>query len=284
VLALALPLTFGLMSTPQMRAQAQTENAAGTPPYTASVRPGELATTTYAGGPNRRVGMMYSPDGFTAMNVTLKALIQEAYGVEANQIEGPADLLGSPVYDVDLKVGKSGGNNTDPAARAKDNQRALQAVLADHFQLKVHPESKEISTYAMVVAEGGSKLQLAKPASSYSDPVQGPKGEPLDKSFRIKLDGSQVGLEARGMSTADMASQLSRQLGTLVVDKTGLTGNYDFTLNWKSDASGAGSFNAPVSHASALSLSTAIQEQLGLKLEPQKGPMEILVIDHVEEP
>jgi uncharacterized protein (TIGR03435 family) len=107
---------------------------------------------------------------------------------------------------------------------------------------------------------------------------------PLNTSFRIKLNGSQVGMEARGESTTDMASQLSMQLGTAVVDKTGLTGNYDFTLNWKSDASGAGNFNAPVSDASAASLSTAIQEQLGLKLEPQKGPMQVLIIDHAERP
>ena len=134
------------------------------------------------------------------------------------------------------------------------------------------------------MGDDGPKLQPAKAASSYPDPVKGPDGIPMNKSFRIKLNGSQAGLEARGMSTSDMASHFSRQLGTVVVDKTGLTGNYDFSLNWTSDASGGGTFNAPVSDASASSLLAAIQEQLGLKLEPQKGPMQVLVIDHAEKP
>ena len=78
----------------------------------------------------------------------------------------------------------------------------------------------------------------------------------------------------------DFASQLSRQLGSVVVDKTGLAGKYDFTLTWAADA--GGTTNESAHGASAPSLFTALQEQLGLKLEPQKTPMEVLVIDHVE--
>jgi uncharacterized protein (TIGR03435 family) len=152
--------------------------------------------------------------------------------------------------------------------------------LADRFKLKLHPETRELSTYALVVADDGPKLQPAKPASSYPDPVNWPPGGLLNKSFRMLNIGSQTGMEARGIAAPDLASQLSRQLGSIVVDKTGLTGNYDFTLNWKSDGS-VGDFNVPVSGASASSLLTAIQEQLGLKLEPQKGPIEVLVIDQV---
>jgi uncharacterized protein (TIGR03435 family) len=131
------------------------------------------------------------------------------------------------------------------------------------------------------VGDEGSKLQPAKPASSYPDLV-GPEGKPLDKSFRIKLDGTRSGLEARGITTADIASHLARELGTVVVDKTGLAGTYDFSLNWKSDRNG--NFNTTASDASLPSLSTALQEQLGLKLEPQNGPMQVLVIDHAERP
>ena len=149
------------------------------------------------------------------------------------------------------------------------NQRVLQAVLADRFNLKLHPETRELSTYALVVADDGLKLQPAKPASSYPDPVKGPQGGLLNKSFRMLNNGSQTGMEARGIAAPDLASQLSRQLGSMVVDKTGLTGNYDFTLNWKSDGS-VGDFNVPVSDASASSLLTAIQEQLGLKVERKK--------------
>jgi len=282
VLALALPLLFGLVNAPKMRAQ---EQAATSGARTSNV---ELMVKSGAGGEAHRVGMMYSPTGFKAMNTTLQALIQEAYGVQANQIAGAPDWAKTAEFDLEI------GHNDDKSAPSGmsveqsleqsriRNQRLLQAALVERFKLALHPETRELPTYALVVGDDGSKLQPAKPASRYSDPVKSPDGIPLDKSFRIKLNGSQAGLEARGMSTSDMASHLSRQLGTVVVDKTGLAGTYDFSLNWKSDASGGGTFNAPVSDASASSLLTAIQEQLGLKLEPQQAPMEVLVIDHVE--
>ncbi len=285
VLALALPLVFGLVNAPKMRAQEQ----AATPGASASNV--ELIIKSDAGGEAHRVGMMYSPTGFKAMNTTLQALLQEAYGVQANQIIGGPDWIKTATFD--LEIGREddksapGDVNVELSLEQSRirNQRLLQAALAERFKVTLHPESRELSTYALVVGDDGPKLQPTKPARSYPDPVKGPDGIPMNKSFRIKRDdGGQAGLDARGMSTSDMASHFARQLGTAVVDKTGLTGDYDFTLNWTSDASGGGTFNAPVSEASASSLSTAIQQQLGLKLEPQKGPMQVLVIDHAEKP
>ncbi len=284
VLALALPLVFGLLNAPKMRAQDQDQ--AATPG--ASKSNVELIVKSGAGGGAHRVGMMYSPTGFKAMNTTLQALIQEAYGVQANQIAGVPDWAKTAEFN--LEIGPNDDKSAPSGARVDQsleqtrirNQQLLQAALAERFKLALHPEVRELSTYALVVGDDGSKLQPAKPASSYSDPVKGPDGRVLNKSFRIKLDGSQAGLEGRSLSTSEMASHLSRQLGTVVVDKTGLSGNYDFNLNWKSD--GTGNFNTPASDASVSSLLTAIQEQLGLKLEPVKGPMQVLVIDHAERP
>ncbi len=285
VLALALPLVFGLVNAPKMRAQEQAATAG------ASASNVELMVKSGAGGEAHRVGMMYSPTGFKAMNTTLQALLQEAYGVQANQIMGGPDWIKTAPFD--LQIGPEDDKSAPPSGTSIEqsleqsrirNQRLLRAALAERFKLALHPDSRELSTYALVVGDDGPKLQPAKAASSYPAPVKGPDGIPMNKSFRIKLNGSQAGLEARGMSTSDMASHFSRQLGTVVVDKTGLTGNYDFSLNWTSDASGGGTFNAPVSDASASSLLAAIQEQLGLKLEPQKGPMQVLVIDHAEKP
>jgi uncharacterized protein (TIGR03435 family) len=280
VLALALPLVFGLLNAPKMRAQEQTATAGTVMPDI------ELRIAPSTGGNSHRVGMMYSPTGFKASNTTLQALIQEAYGVQANQIAGGPDWIKTAAFDLEIepKADKPETNDANveqsfEQSRAR-NQRALQAVLAERFKLKLHPETRELSTYALVVGDDGSKLQPAKPASRSSDPVQDPDGEPMTKSFRMRDNGNQTGMEARGIAAADLASQLSRQLGSVVVDKTGLTGNYDFTLNWESDGS-VGDFNAPVSDASASSLLTAVQEQLGLKLEPQRGPMQVLVIDHV---
>ncbi len=294
-LALTLPIVFGLVNAPKMRAQEQ----AATPG--ASTSNVELMVKSGTGGGAHRVGMMYSPTGFQAMHATLQALLQEAYGVQANQIIGGPDWIKTAPFDLEIgpnddksppgsmsiEDDKSPGSASIEQSLAQSrirNQRLLQAALAERFKVTLHSETRELSTYALVVGDDGPKLQPSKPASSYPDPVKGPDGIPMNKSFRIKRDGGQAGLEARGMSTSDMASHFSRQLGTVVVDKTGLTGDYDFTLNWTSDASGAGTLNAPVSEASASSLLAAIQEQLGLKLEPQKGPMQVLVIDHVEKP
>jgi uncharacterized protein (TIGR03435 family) len=277
-LALALPLVFGLVHAPQIRAQEQAATTGGT------MSDVEFKIGPSAGGTPHRVGMMYSPTGFKSMNTTLQALIQEAYGVQANQIVGAPAWIKTAEYEIEPKADEPepDGLSIDQSLEQSRtrNQRVLQAVLADRFNLKLHPETRELSTYALVVADDGLKLQPAKPASSYPDPVKGPQGGLLNKSFRMLNNGSQTGMAARGIAAPDLASQLSRQLGSRVVDKTGFTGNYDFSLNWKSDGS-IGDFNVPVSDASASSLLTAIQEQLGLKVEPQKGPMQVLVIDHV---
>jgi uncharacterized protein (TIGR03435 family) len=281
VLALVLPLVLGLVNAPKMRAQEQ----AATP--SASASKVEFMIKSDAGDAPRRVGMMYSPTGFKAMNTSLQALIQEAYGVQANQIAGGPDWIKTALFDLEVgpqddKSATSGMSIVQRLEQSKiRNQRLLQAALAERFKLALHPETRELPTYALVVGDEGSKLQPAKPASSYPDLV-GPEGKPLDKSFRIKLDGTRSGLEARGITTADIASHLARELGTVVVDKTGLAGTYDFSLNWKSDRNG--NFNTTASDASLPSLSTALQEQLGLKLEPQNGPMQVLVIDHAERP
>jgi len=115
------------------------------------------------------------------------------------------------------------------------------------------------------------------PRDSYADPIKGPNGRLLDSSVRLKLDGGQVvGMEARGMSVPNFALQLSRQFGTPVQGKTGIAGHYDFSLKWTRDASApeaeGGSAAYPARSGAAPSLFTAVQDQLGLKLEPQKHP------------
>lgn len=290
-LAIALPIVFGLANAPQVRAQDQAQ-AANAPVITNDV---ELTVKPGADGVSHRVAMMYSPTGFKSTNTTLQALIQEAYGVQANQIVNAPDWVKSAEYD--FKIGSNdyqSDNQRDANAAGPEPsleqgriryQRILQAVLADRFKLKFHRETRDLSIYALLVAEDGPKLQPTNFSDTHPDGVKRPDVRLRDTSVRIRRDDDDsVGMDVRGMSAADLASQLSRQLGSVVVDKTGLTGNYDFALNWKSDASGGGNFNAPVSDASASSLLTALQDQLGLKLEPQTAPMQVLVIDHAERP
>jgi uncharacterized protein (TIGR03435 family) len=290
-LAIALPIVFGLANAPQVRAQEQAQTA-NAPVITNDV---ELTVKPSADGVPHRVAMMYSPTGFKSMNTTLQALIQEAYGVQANQIVNAPDWINSATYD--FKIGSNdyqNDNQRDANAVSPEPsleqgriryQRILQGVLSDRFKLKFHRETRDLSIYALLVAEDGPKLQPTTSSDTRPDGVKRPDVRLRDTSVRIRRDDSDsVGMDVRGMSAADLASQLSRQLGSVVVDKTGLTGNYDFALNWKSDASGPGNFNAPVSDASASSLLTALQDQLGLKLEPQTAPMQVLVIDHAERP
>ncbi len=287
VLSLALPLVVGLAHATPTRTQSQDVTSSQDVPAVASfsIRPSEATTptATYAGsGTHMLRQMTYQPDDrFVAKGVSLRTLIQEAYGVQANQIQGPSDLLDSPAYDVDLKLNPSQEHASGPGRSVSNIQIALRAALADRAKLIVHRTTQNLNVYALTVADGGPKLQALQPGD---DSVAAPPGQGdhptirLDHQMKMQMGGGQVvGISFQGASTTDFAQQLSRQLGSAVVDKTNLKGTYDFNLHWGSGENGS-------SGDSASQLYTAIQEQLGLKLEPQTAPMEVLVIEHIENP
>jgi uncharacterized protein (TIGR03435 family) len=281
VAAIAAPVVFGLFHATPSRAQSQDDNAVATENIveSATIKPSELNTATYAGSKQHMIRMMYGPDGFDARNVTLRAILQEAYQVQANQIEGGPDWLDSAAFDVQVKVHKSSLELPPPKRNMDQVRLALQKLLVEHAGLVLHTETKMLSTYALEVAENGPKLQ---PAVS---------GEPDDMKFNapvrvgkqqmlMQMGGNQVyGIAAQGMSADDLAQQLSRQLGTPIVNKTGLQGRYDFNLHWSDGKKDA---NETESKATTPSLFDAVQEQLGLKLQPQKAPSPVLVIDRLE--
>ena len=153
----------------------------------------------------------------------------------------------------------------------------MQAMLADRFKLKVHHETKELPMYSLVIAKGGFKLKEADPNDTYPNGVKGPDGVG-HSGMMMFLNGV---LKAQGVPISNLANSLSLQVHRLVVDKTGLTGKYDFSLAWTADGvtpdNGLGAETWP-------SLFTALQEQLGLKLEPTKGMVDTIVVDHVEMP
>jgi uncharacterized protein (TIGR03435 family) len=153
----------------------------------------------------------------------------------------------------------------------------LVALIEDRFQLKIHRETKEMPVYALVVAKNGTKLK-----ANAGEPG------PRLRMGRGQLNGTKVPLKM-------LVQQLAQQLGRPVVDKTGLTGDYDFTLTWTPQPGEGGAMFAgpggpggpegpPPSDPDGPSIFAAIQEQLGLKLESDKGPVEILVLDQVEKP
>jgi uncharacterized protein (TIGR03435 family) len=152
----------------------------------------------------------------------------------------------------------------------------FQILLVDRYKLTFHLETKELPVYYFVVGKNGSKLQ---PSEGGRDNAQ------------IRMGRGQI--NAQAMSMEMFTNQLANQLGRSVLDKTGLTGNYDFKLEWTPDQSqaggpgpgpgdGGGGDHPPASDSTGPSIFTAVQEQLGLKLESQKGPVQILVIDRIE--
>jgi uncharacterized protein (TIGR03435 family) len=153
----------------------------------------------------------------------------------------------------------------------------LQSLLADRFHLLVSHQSKELPAYALAVAKGGPKFQEAKPD---------------DKGPDIGVGPGQLTFRACPMAT--VVTVLSNQMGRTVVDQTGLKGNYNFTVQWRKDQTMSGMpreqvGGVPAPDAAPLDYSgpsffTALQEQLGLKLESTKIPTDVIVIDHIERP
>ena len=202
----------------------------------ASVKPSQRGSS---GG-----GITPGPTGLTARNVTLLFCIRIAYDVQDYQVAGP-DWISTEQYDIAAKTG---------APVQQDQLRLmLQTLLAERFKLVMHREQRTRSVYQLVVGNNGPKLTPAKP----------------DESSGITADIGHLTLSAASMPV--LARRLSQQLHEPVLDATGLTGTYDFTLDWAQNDSVPGP-----------SLFTAVQEQLGLKLETKKVPVDVLVIDHAE--
>ena len=165
----------------------------------------------------------------------------------------------------------------------------LQALLAERFSLKVHRETKDEPVYFLVIGKNGSRLQNAKIGDASTPPNA--DGTPARDRVELQIvPGSEGGQKIRFSLTPikSLGDWLTRQLSRPVLDKTGLTGTYDFTLEWTPDAASAPVLDAPnavtLPGIPGSSIFSALEQQLGLKLESGKGPIEILVIDHVEKP
>jgi uncharacterized protein (TIGR03435 family) len=188
-------------------------------------------------------------------NVPLRRLIERAYGVKPFQLTGP-DWIDNVRFDITAKYP---GDTTN-------EQRALmlRTLLAERFHLAVHRESKDMPAYALVVAKSGPKLEDAKQSGDSTSTGRGR-------------------FEDKAVSMAGLADQLARQLEHPVVDKTGLTGIYNLKLEWTPDDQPAGKGDgASGEPALGPSIFGALQEQLGLKLQTQKLPVEVIVVDHVD--
>jgi uncharacterized protein (TIGR03435 family) len=231
------------------------------------------------------VSMMtrYTPDGFTGEGLSLHFLIRMAYGLEDNQVVGGEKWVDSDQYEVHAKMDEATIEAMKNATREQKTQilqKTMQALLADRFKLKTHRETRQLPVYELVLAKGGSKLQEAKEGDTYANGIKGPDGKSSAGTMRMGPGE----LTGQALPIKSLVGLLSDRTGRHVIDKTGLTGKYDFTLKWQEGDGPASDEPANGADAAGPSLFTALQEQLGLKLEAQKAPVEVLVVDHAEKP
>jgi uncharacterized protein (TIGR03435 family) len=238
-------------------------------------------------------GMFIRPGpggGVSITNMTLKEMIVLAWRVQPFQISGGPPWLDSVHYDVTAK----------PEAKPQQAEipLMLQSLLEDRFQLALHRETKELPVYALVVARKDGKLGPSFTESTEGgctpfDPSKPPPPIKPGERPTLGCGGMMMGpgrLTAVGVPVANLVPGLSRLLGRTVVDKTGLAGKFDINLEWSPDDPAVQMPLPPgvpppaPAVAGGPSIFTAFQEQLGLKLESQKGPVEILVIERAEKP
>lgn len=298
LLAVGAFVVFGLLHSTSSWAQLQTQGK--------SANRGALEYDVVSikrftpGGPLNFNGFhpfVETPDGLVVRTSTVKMLILRAYGVDAYQISGGPDWLNSERYDIDAKFDTSTSDELQklsPNDRILSRQHMLQTILTERFNLTIHRETKELQVYSLIIAKNGPKLQEVKLEDV--DPSK-PKPGPAPGTAQMTAGGA--GGQMRGFASplANLVTMLTTYLHRPVLDRTGLTGIYDYTLHWASDEgqtqSSSNSQGVPSGSPSGLpstdpaggaSLLTAIQEQLGLKLESAKSPIELIVIDHVERP
>lgn len=255
------------------------------------------------GGRGMRVSMG-GPDvsRFRASNVTAKMLIATAYSVREFQISGGPDWVNSERWDIDAKVDDALAHELQKLPRQQQEaQQALmlRPLLADRFKLQITRSTKEGNVLALVVAKGGPKLKEVPPPDPHAAAVPpasappergGPPPMPPPGGTMMMMNGNAgvATLSSNAIPISNLVNMLSMQVGQQVVDQTGLKGTYQFTLQFAPQMGLGGMPPPPGAEASSNSdepsIFTALQEQLGLKLESTKGPIDTITIDHIEEP
>jgi uncharacterized protein (TIGR03435 family) len=262
----------------------------------ASVKPNTSGSgATSIGGPN--------PNRFNAVNAPVRMLLRSAFRLQDFQIIGGPGWMSTDRFDIEARAEglKPGDPCFGPDCPPGPLQIMLQNLLTDRFQLKTHRETREVSTYELTVVKSGFKLKEVPPPSPREPGATPPPpppapagGLPAARPGSIMMGRGQ--LAAGAAPFANLVSVLSQVLGRPVVDKTGITGFYDFTLTWTPAPAEGGGPPSPLGPGvpggaqplpvdpAGPSIFTAIQEQWGLKLDSTKGPVDVLVVDSVSKP
>jgi len=229
--------------------------------------------TIKASDPNSRTGAGLGAEGrhISYTNQTVKDLVLLAYGIQEKQLVDAPAWLGTEKYDID------GVPDIEGTPNLRQMQEMFRKLLADRFNLKVHMERRDLAVYALALGKGGPKI-----AKSQGDP----DGLPHEN---LRPTPQLVTLKVTNASMSDFMGEMQMILDKPMVNQTGLTGRFDFTLQWAPDESQLSAIGMHISPPEGSpnaqpELFTAIQEQLGLKLDAVKAPADVLVIDKVERP
>jgi bla regulator protein blaR1 len=280
--AVALPIAIGVFHAEQTAVLAQAADAPADIPRfdVASVKPNKSG--------EMRMMLHFTPDGMTMEGLTAQSMLTQAFNVEDDRIIGAPSWVKSDRFDIEAKVAPEDAPKLDKLKR-EERMEMLQPLLQDRFGLKFHHETREMPVYLLEVAKGGLKMKPAGPDGSDGNGGHS-SGRMMMGIGDLKADDAPIDL---------LAHALSGQVGRTVIDKTGLTGKYGYTLHFTPenmpprmgpgpgpgpDGGHSGADAPPPPDTSGPDIFTAVQEQLGLKLVPEKGPVDVIVIDHIDQP
>lgn len=282
--AMAALIVFGIANAAlgRVRSQAQDAGIIRFEFESVSIKPNQSGA---ASGTVSPVRTMMLNGGILATNATLMDLVRAAYGIEAAPGVDDGRVVGAPRwatserYNLDAKIDRPVADalwKLKQEPRTSQSQQMLQALLAERFKLTVHRDSKELPVYVLSVVKGGPKFHEANPADTYKKGATLPTGMPSGPGTAGKEANGR--LVFQGTEISELVALLPR-LDRTVIDKTGLTGKYDFTFMPPTQKQSQASVDFNI-----VPLSDALRNQLGLKLEATKSPLGIIVIDHVERP
>jgi uncharacterized protein (TIGR03435 family) len=275
VLAIVAAICMTAIGGPGVRAQ-----SADASPFAFDVASVKLSRGT----PN--LHFTATPGALHVTSITVRDLIEVAYEIKDIQLVGAPDWVSSERYDIDTKLDEAVAQEEAKLPAVQQATRLhlrLQSLLADRFKLTISHATKELPIFALVVAKGGPKFSAAAP----SPPVAGTHAPqaPPGRMAQGPMPGGQWLLMMNGAPMSQFLvafGDRGETAGHFIVDESGLTATYTFTLHWTPENQATADAAAP--DPADVSLFTALQEQLGLKVESRKGPVPAIVVEHIERP
>jgi uncharacterized protein (TIGR03435 family) len=290
LLAVAGPLTLGALAVTSPAAAA---SSASTPPQGANGAPWpsfEVASIKLdTSGVPQRLFQFPSVGRFHTINMPAKDIIQFAYNIKPAQLDGAPPWTSSQAWVIDAKVDDAMMPDFQKLSRQQQIDQVrlmLRSLLADRFKLVLDHQTKDAPIYALVVSKGGPKLTPTAYKGTPGEPP--PPGTPRESSPHLLIGGDGISAVNQPMSgLANILAAVPDLGGRTVVDQTGITGNYDFELKFTVNIGPKGAptgDDAAATTDSGLSVFTALQDQLGLRLESTRGPVDMYTVEHIEQP